>query len=148
MRRILFPGKAVMIPLTILSAVLLTSIFAFDFRQNIFAYLSYMLSAYTMMIICLKASKQIKKGIDLIESKSQHVNRYLNDILFRTHVSLYTSLALNSIYAIVKFWIRYCLALFLVRQYRCLLFLSCDYAIYAASARQSERFWRRSDCRI
>lgn len=104
MRRILFPGKAVMIPLTILSAVLLTSIFAFDFRQNIFAYLSYMLSAYTMMIICLKASKQIKKGIDLIESKSQHVNRYLNDILFRTHVSLYTSLALNSIYAIVKFW--------------------------------------------
>ena len=93
-----------MVALVIVSAVLLTCIFALDFKDNIFAYLSYILSAYTMVTICLAVYKQIKKGIVVIESKNEHVKRYLNDLSFRTHVSLYTSLAINVIYAIAKFF--------------------------------------------
>ncbi len=103
-RKIFFPGKAIMVALVIVSAVLLTCIFALDFKDNIFAYLSYILSAYTMVTICLAVYKQIKKGIVVIESKNEHVKRYLNDLSFRTHVSLYTSLAINVIYAIAKFF--------------------------------------------
>lgn len=104
LQKLLFPGKAVMISLAIISAVLLTCIFAFDFREHAFAYLSYILSAYTMTTICLVVYKNIKKGVFFVGSKNEHVKRYLNDPVFRTHVSLYTSLAINVIYAIAKFF--------------------------------------------
>lgn len=103
-RKIFFPGKTIIIALVIVSTVLLTCIFALDFKDNVFAYLSYSLSAYTMVTICLAVYKLIKKGIVVIESKNEHVKRYLNDLSFRTHVSLYTSLAINVIYAIAKFF--------------------------------------------
>ena len=103
-RRILFPGWKAMICLVIASAALLTCVFVFDFRYNPFAYLSYILSAYTLTVICLTAYRQVKKGIAVIEGKNEHVNRYLNDVSFRTHVSLYTSLAINVVYAIAKFF--------------------------------------------
>lgn len=104
LRKILFPGKAVMIYLVIISAVLLICIFAFDFKDNVFAYLSYVLSAYTMIIICRAAYKQIKKGIVTVEIKNEHIKRYLNDLSFRTCVSLYASLTINVVYAIVRFF--------------------------------------------
>lgn len=104
LRKILFPGKAVMIYLVIISAVLLICIFAFDFKDNVFAYLSYVLSAYTMIIICRAAYKQIKKGIVTVEIKNEHIKRYLNDLSFRTCVSLYASLTINVVYAIVGFF--------------------------------------------
>lgn len=104
LQKILFPGKAIMISLVIVSAVLLICIFACDFKDNVFAYLSYILSAYTMVTICWAVYKQIKKGLIVVESKNEHVKRYLNDLSFRTHVSLYTSLAINVVYAIAKFF--------------------------------------------
>ncbi len=104
LHRILFPGGKAMICLAIASAALLTCIFAFDFRYNPFAYLSYILSAYTLTVICLAAYKQVRKGIAVVESKNKHISRYLNDVPFRTHVSLYTSLAINGVYAIAKFF--------------------------------------------
>lgn len=88
----------------IISTVLLVCIFSLDIRYNVLAYLSYVLSAYTMITICLTVYKYIKKGIAIIESKNKHVNRYLNDVSFRTHVSLYTSLVINAVYAIAKFF--------------------------------------------
>ena len=103
-RRILFPGGKAMICLAIVSAVLLTCIFVFDFKYNVFAYLSYILSAYTLTTACLAAYKQVRKGIAVVESKNKHISRYLNDVPFRTHVSLYTSLAINVVYAIAKFF--------------------------------------------
>ena len=103
-RRILFPGGKAMICLAIVSAVLLAWVFVFDFRYNPFAYLSYILSAYTLTAVCLAAYRQVKKGIAVVESKSKHVNRYLHDVSFRTHISLYTSLAVNGVYAIAKFF--------------------------------------------
>ena len=104
LQKIFFPGKAIMISLVIISAVLLTCIFTFDFKDNVFAYLSYILSVYTMITIFWAAYKQIKKGIVIVERKNEHVKRYLNDLSFRTHVSLYTSLAINVVYAIAKFF--------------------------------------------
>ncbi len=104
LQKILFPGKAIMISLVIISAVLLTCIFAFDFKYKTFAYPSYILSAYTLITICLTAYKHIKRSIVMIENKNEHVRRYLNDISFRTHVSLYTSLVINVVYAIAKFF--------------------------------------------
>lgn len=103
-RKVLFPSKNIMILLVIISAVLLTCVFAFDFKDSVLGYLSYVLSAYTMITICLMIYKHIKKGISIIESKNEHVNRYLNDVSFRAHISLYTSLVINVVYAIAKFF--------------------------------------------
>ena len=104
LQKILFPGKALLITLVAVSAVLLFFIFVFDLKDNVFAYLSYILSAYTMMTICLAVYRNIKKGVSLVGSKNKHIKRYLTDPAFRTHVSLYTSLAINVVYAIAKFF--------------------------------------------
>ena len=55
LHRILFPGGKAMICLVIASAALLTCVFVFDFRYNPFAYLSYILSAYTLTV-CRRSS--------------------------------------------------------------------------------------------
>ena len=104
MKKILFPGKAIMISLAIVSAVMLTCIFAFDFKYNAIAHLSYVVSAYTMIVLCLVVYRQVKKSIVMVEGKNEYVNRYLNDLSFRTHVSLYLSLTINVVYAVVKFF--------------------------------------------
>lgn len=102
-RKLFFPGKAPMLLLTPASALLLAWVFAFDHEDHALAYFAYVLSAYTLVVLCLAGYRQGKKGIAAVKSKNRHVNRYLNDALFRTHVSLYTSLAVNVIYAIAKF---------------------------------------------
>lgn len=104
MHKILFPGEAVIISLVIISAVLLTCIFSFDFRYEFFAYPAYILSAYTLTTVCLVAYKNIRKCVSFVGNKNKYVRRYLDDPTFRTHVSLYVSLAINVVYAIAKFF--------------------------------------------
>ena len=91
-RKLFFPGKATMLLLTPASALLLAWAFAFGHEDHALAYFAYVLSAYTLVVLCLAGYRQGKKGIAAVKSKNRHVNRYLNDALFRTHVSLYTSL--------------------------------------------------------
>ena len=57
-----------------------------------------------MIVLCLVVYRQVKKGIVMVEGKNEYVNRYLNDLSFRTHVSLYLSLTINVVYAVVKFF--------------------------------------------
>ena len=101
--KILFPNAASLLSLGLISAVLLICTFAFHFKHTIFAYLSYTLSAYTTTTACLMAYIKIKNTIALLENKNENVKRYLNDVSFRTHVSLYASLSINIVYAIAKF---------------------------------------------
>lgn len=108
LQKILFPNKVIVILLVILSTALLTCIFAFDFKYNIVAYLSYIISAYTTLVVCSAAYKNFKSGIAFIKSKNKYVERYLSDFSFRTHISLYTSFAINALYAIAKFISGFC----------------------------------------
>ena len=104
MRNILFPGKAVIVLLTAVSTAALIYIFGWDIQEGPLVYSIYLLSAYTLMIVVLALYKQIRKGISYAETKNQQLHRYLNDTAFRTHISLFTSLIINGVYAIAKFF--------------------------------------------
>ncbi len=79
-----------MLLLTLASALLLAWVFAFGHEDHALAYFAYVLSAYTLVVLCLAGYRQGKRHCRR-EKQNRHVNRYLNDALFRTHVSLYTS---------------------------------------------------------
>lgn len=50
--KLLFPGGAVVISLTIVSAALLIYVFVFGSEYSALAYLTYVVSAYTLTILC------------------------------------------------------------------------------------------------
>lgn len=101
LHKLLFPG-AVMILLSVpVSAALLIYTFAFAHENEPVAYASYVISAYATVIVCVRIPRIVRGGSALIH-QNRYVHRYLTDIPFRTHVSLYLSLGINLLYAVLK----------------------------------------------
>lgn len=103
LNKLLFPGAVVIILGIPVSAVLLVYTFAFAHENEPIAYISYIFSAYVTVVVCAKIPGLVKGGSALIH-RNKHLHRYLTDIPFRTHISLYLSLAINLLYAVMKFF--------------------------------------------
>lgn len=104
--RLLFPGLAVVLISAIAAAALLIDIFAFAGEDSPIAYPAYLFSAYAMTIACARIAKNAKSAKAGLESAIHEiplVHRYLTDVSFKLHVSLYLSLGLNILYAVMKF---------------------------------------------
>lgn len=104
--RLLFPGLAVVLISMIVAAALLIYTFAFAGETSPIAYPSYVFSAYAMVITCawiIKNAKSFKSGLDSAIHNIPLAHRYLTDVSFKLHVSLYLSLGLNALYAVMKF---------------------------------------------
>ena len=78
--------------------------------DGVIAYVSYGLSAYSMVIMVTgftRIVRAVRGGIDnhpLVQKIRNHPlgGRYLTDVAFRAEVSLYPSLVINLLYAAVK----------------------------------------------
>lgn len=78
--------------------------------ENPLANLSYILSAYTLVIVCLRIPPAIKKWrtsflfltYQSFMNSNQYTKKYYNDLDFRAKFSLYLSLAINFLFAIFK----------------------------------------------
>ncbi|MGN0313615.1 MAG: hypothetical protein ACI4EG_02350 [Fusicatenibacter sp.] len=104
-QKLLFPGLALIIISVPISAALLVYIFVFGHENSPAAYLSYVFSAYSLMILCAwiaKNARKAKKNIQSAIHKNKFVHRYLTDIPFKMQVSLYFSLGINLLYAVMK----------------------------------------------
>ncbi len=100
-RKILFPPIWLMVILALLSTAALIFVFLKGFMKHPIAYIVYVLSFYTLTVVCIylslvlpKRYKQIKQKI----FKNPISRRYITDATFRTHISLYSSLSLNLLY--------------------------------------------------
>ncbi|MGM9618666.1 MAG: hypothetical protein ACI3W8_02335 [Oscillospiraceae bacterium] len=105
LRRALFPGPAVVIISVPLAAALLTYTFACEQEDSPVAYLAYVLSAYSLTIVCAWTAKYARGARRTVETaihRNRLAHRYLTDVSFKTHVSLYVSLGLNLLYAALK----------------------------------------------
>ncbi len=100
-KSVLYPHIAVLVSITILSVISLILAFAVIPDNDIFNYCSYVLSAYTLTVICLRIPQIIKKSKD-IKQNNKYVNKYSTDRHFRIKLSLMITLALNSIYTIFQ----------------------------------------------
>ena len=103
LHKLLFPGKAVVLLSVLLSAFLLAYTFSSDTQHaSPVAYIAYLVSAYSLTVVCTNGFLLFRKGAGFAR-QNVWVNRYITDVPFRVHISLYLSLAINILYAVIKF---------------------------------------------
>lgn len=100
--RLLFPGVAVVLVSVPVAAALLADTFLREEENGILAYVSYVVSAYSMTIVCAYSAKVPKEDIRALLHRNPYIHRYLTDIPFKTHVSLYLSLGINLLFVVMK----------------------------------------------
>ena len=108
---LLFPHMAVMIALVPVSAVLLVYAMVVVGTESVIAYISYVLSAYTLTIWCFKIPYLIR-FFKSFKDENKYAQRWLQDVHLRVNVSLYGSFAWNAAYAVFQMWLGYVHATF------------------------------------
>lgn len=103
LNKILFPHLALVLVSVPAAAALLTYTFLYESETSPVAYLSYLISAYSLTAVCARLVRIPKGSVQAALHRNRYVHRYLTDILFKTHISLYLSLGLNLIFAAMNF---------------------------------------------
>lgn len=108
LNKILFPHLALVFISVPVAAGLLIHTFLYEEETSPVAYLSYLISAYSFIIVCAWLIKMPKEGFQDALHRNQYVHRYLTDVPFKIHVSLYFSLGLNLLYAAMNLFFGAC----------------------------------------
>lgn len=91
--------------LTAVSTAGLTIVFAKGWEESWIAYIVYVLSFYTLSAVCFACAAVFPRWYRAAKQKvydNRYGNRYLTDVAFKTHVSLYLSLGMNLMYIAVN----------------------------------------------
>lgn len=100
--KLLFPPIWVMLILTVFSTAALVYIFVKGLEETPIAYAAYVLAFYTLSVVCVFLGRVLPGRYKKIKQKiyAHPVgHKYMTDMAFRTHISLYASLAVNLLYA-------------------------------------------------
>lgn len=103
-KALIFPHIAIMILLVPVATVLLVGSMVFIGTESVIAYISYVLSAYTLTIWCFKIPYLIKT-FNTFKNENKYAIKWQNDARLRVNVSLYSSLAWCAIYGIFQLWL-------------------------------------------
>lgn len=106
--KLLYPKTTIIIFLFNISLVSLLYVF---WGQNVFeavAYISYVVSAYTLIVVCMRIPRYVDKVRKCIYDNT-YTNRLMTDQELRIRISLYGGLLINICFAIFKVavWILY-----------------------------------------
>lgn len=101
---LLYPSSIWWILTGICSFSMLVMAFLSGFEESIFNYISYVISAYSLIISILKVPMVITE-IKRVIYNNKYGNRYINEFLFRTEISLYASLIINIVFASFNFYV-------------------------------------------
>ncbi len=99
--KVLFPHMAVVIVSVPIAVALLIYAFSFEDANMVITYISYIFSAYSLTIICARSPILFRK---LIEAKNsnKYITLYQSDAQLRVKISLYSSVTLNILYALLQ----------------------------------------------
>ena len=100
-KKILSPPGWLLVVLTVISTVSLIAIFVNGWEMSPVAYEIYVLSFYTLTVVCIVCWKVLPGYYRAINSKmhsNKYVDRYLTDVVFKTKIGLYRSLVINLLY--------------------------------------------------
>ena len=103
-KALLFPHIAVMIILVPVATVLLVGSMVFVGTKSVVAIISYVLASYTLMVWCFKMPYLIKYFKTFMR-ENRYAKRWKEDARLRISVSLYGSLAWNTLYGIFQLWL-------------------------------------------
>lgn len=95
----MFPHWLIKSLLVFVSAALLVYSLGYPDANPFIAYGSYLLSFYTLVIVCLRIPRLVKAIKRLLKS-NKYSGRYLSEPLLRAKVSLYGSGGINFVYAV------------------------------------------------
>ena len=105
-KALLYPPIAVMFVLVPVSVVALVYSMVVLGTESIPAILSYVLSAYTLTVWCVRAP-DVVKAFKWFRANNGLMIRWRNDAKFRINVSLYATLGLNVAYALLQLGLGY-----------------------------------------
>lgn len=100
-KKLVFPPIWLMVILVLFSAVSLPMVFIKDLSETVIAYILYVISFYTLTVVCIFLSMVLPKRYNAIKQKiydNPIGKRYMTDASFRTHISLYLSFGINLLY--------------------------------------------------
>ncbi len=100
-KRLLFPHSAVLCVLVPAAAVLLIYSFLAAETTDIISIVSYVLSFYALIIVCLRIPDMIRFAKQF-KSGNKYVARYTSDMRLRMNISLQGSFAVNAAYALFQ----------------------------------------------
>ena len=106
-KKLLFPPVWLMAVLTVISGGLLAMVFVRGWEKSIVGYFVYVLSFYTLSVVCVFCYLVLPKKYGQIRQKiydNPFANRYMTDRVFRTRISLRLSLTINLIYVGINLW--------------------------------------------
>lgn len=104
-KKLLFPPIWVVALLTVICTIILVEIFIQGWEMSPLAYVSYVLSFYTLTVSCILCWKVLPGYYKSVKSKlheNKYIDRYMTDAVFKSNVGLYRSLAINLIYVVVN----------------------------------------------
>jgi len=103
-KTLLFPPTVIMLLLVPISTVMLVGSMVYVGTESVVAYVSYVLSAYTLAIWCIKVPRLVAFFRDF-KNENRFVRRWLDDTRLRVNVSLYRSLVWNALYGLFQLWL-------------------------------------------
>ena len=103
-KALLFPHIAIMIVLVPISTVLLVASMVFIGTESAIAYISYVLSAYTLTVWCVKIPYLIN-FFKTFKDENKYARKWQDDTRLRVNVSLYGSFFWNIAYALFQLWL-------------------------------------------
>lgn len=107
-RKLLFLPVWVMMIISIVSTAALVMVLVKGWDTLPISYVIYVMSFYSLTVICISLYYNVPRYYKSIKNKiysNKFGNKYMTDVFFKTHVSLYRSLAINLIYVVINlFW--------------------------------------------
>lgn len=103
-KALLFPHTAIMILLVPIATILLVGSMVFIGTKSAIAYISYVLAAYTLTVWCFKIPYLIE-FFKTFKNENKYARLWQDDTRLRVNVSLYGSLAWNTLYGIFQLWL-------------------------------------------
>ncbi len=100
-KKLLFPPIWVTVLMTVLCTVALVSVFVKEMEAHPVAYVVYVLSFYTLSVICVACYFTLPGYYKAVKRKmyeGKYTGRYMTDAVYKTQVSLYCSLGFNLLY--------------------------------------------------
>lgn len=99
--KILYPHNAFILIVTPISIAFLVYSLIYLGNNSVFSYISYILSFYCLLVICLKTPKMIR-FFKAVKNNNKFLNRFTSDIHFKMNLTLNLSLIINTAYAIFQ----------------------------------------------
>ena len=103
-KALLFPHAAIIIILLPFATAMLVCSMVFIGTDAIISYISYVLAAYTLTVVCLRIPRMIA-FFKSFKQDNKYARRLSEDTHLRVNLSLYGSFVWNAAYAIFQLWL-------------------------------------------